>query len=52
MEFPIGVQQGKGAQADLRARVYLRITLSAPGKRTPIAWPASFPLRAPDFVDQ
>lgn len=49
MEFPMGVEQGKGAAPESRARVYLRLTLSASGKRTPLAWPAVFPVRAPDF---
>jgi type VI secretion system protein ImpL len=33
---------------DNRARVYLRLTLSPPGKRTPLTWPGALPTRAPD----
>ena len=33
---------------DNRARVYLRLTLSPPGKRTPLMWPGALPTRAPD----
>lgn len=33
---------------DTRARVYLRLTLSPPGKRTPLMWPGALPTRAPD----
>lgn len=35
-----------------RARVYLRLTLSPVGKRTTLAWPVTFPTRAPDFNGQ
>ena len=33
---------------DSRAKVYLRLTLSPPGKRTPLIWPGALPTRAPD----
>ena len=51
MEFPIGTgtEPGKGAQPDVRAKVYLRLTLFPVGKRTPLAWPVAFPIRAPEF---
>jgi type VI secretion system protein ImpL len=32
------------------AKVYLRLTLSPPGKRTPLAWPGTIPTRAPDAI--
>lgn len=52
MEFPIGTgtEAGKGAQPDTRAKVYLRLTLYPVGKRTPMAWPVTFPIRAPEFT--
>ncbi|MDR7307127.1 type VI secretion system protein [Rhodoferax saidenbachensis] len=54
MEFPIGTgtEPGKGAQPDTRAKVYLRLTLFPVGKRTPMVWPVSFPVRAPEFNGQ
>ena len=32
-----------------KARVYLRVTLMPAGKKTPLAWPAVFPTRAPEW---
>lgn len=32
-----------------RARVFLRISASAGGKKTPVLWPAVFPARAPEW---
>ena len=32
-----------------KARVYLRVTLTAVGKNTPLSWPAVFPTRAPEW---
>jgi type VI secretion system protein ImpL len=54
MEFPIGTgpEAGKGAQPDVRAKVFLRLTLFPVGKRTPVVWPVSFPTRAPEFSGQ
>lgn len=51
MEFPIGTgsELGKGAQPDTRAKVFLKLTLFPVGKRTPMVWPVSFPVRAPEF---
>ena len=37
--------------ANARARVFLRLGVSAPGKRTPLAWPAVFPPRVPVWRD-
>lgn len=33
---------------EARARVYLRLTLSPPGKRNPLSWPGPLPTRAPE----
>jgi type VI secretion system protein ImpL len=51
-DFPLGTT----SPADLallpkqtRAQVFLRLTLTAAGKKTPLPWPASFPTRAPDW---
>jgi type VI secretion system protein ImpL len=54
MEFPVGTgtEPGKGAQPDVRAKVFLRLTLFPVGKRTPMVWPVSFPTRAPEFSGQ
>jgi type VI secretion system protein ImpL len=32
-----------------RGRLYVRVTLMPAGKKTPLAWPANFPVRAPDW---
>ena len=32
------------------AKVYLRLTLSPAGKRTPLVWPGPLPTRAPDAI--
>lgn len=32
-----------------KARIYLRVTLTAAGKKTPLSWPAVFPTRAPEW---
>jgi type VI secretion system protein ImpL len=52
MEFPIGAgsELGKGSQPDVRAKVFIRFTVSAVGKRTPLVWPVTFPIRAPEFT--
>ena len=34
---------------DGKARVYLRLTLTPAGKKTPLAWPAVFPVNAPEW---
>ena len=33
---------------DNRARVYLRLTLSPPGKKTPLIWPGPLPVQVPE----
>jgi type VI secretion system protein ImpL len=51
-EFPI-THEGAAAlaQADARARVFLRLSVSAPGKRTPLAWPTVFPTQVPAWQE-
>jgi len=50
-EFPTS-QPGEGGRVqvrDGRARVFVRLTLSAPGKRTPLPWPSGFPAKVPTW---
>ncbi|NGZ86037.1 hypothetical protein GW587_17460 [Duganella sp. SAP-35] len=48
LEFPITVVGDKAiATRESRARVFVRLTVSAPGKRTPLVWPGVFPAKAP-----
>lgn len=53
LEFPLVPGVGNAAKLTPppagRARVYLRLTLSPVGKRTTVAWPMTFPTRAPEF---
>ena len=52
-EFPV-VASGdaaKGAPQVTRARVFLRLTVTPVGKRTALAWPVAFPIRAPDLTN-
>jgi type VI secretion system protein ImpL len=37
---------------DSRARVYIKLAVSPAGKRTPLAWPGSFPIKAPEWALQ
>ncbi|WP_332851544.1 type VI secretion system protein [Duganella sp. S19_KUP01_CR8] len=47
-EFPLSaVGDGRIATRDSRAKVYVRLTVSAAGKRTPLVWPPVFPVKAP-----
>ena len=48
-EFPlIANSANPGAQPRAsRARVYVRLAISAAGKRAPLAWPGAFPVRVP-----
>jgi type VI secretion system protein ImpL len=49
MEFPLENRAADpGSVAELRGKVYLRLAVSPVGKRTPLAWPMVFPLRAPE----
>ncbi|WP_168790080.1 type VI secretion system protein [Paraburkholderia aromaticivorans] len=52
-DFPLGT----ASAADLvllpkqaRGSVFLRLTLTPAGKKTPLPWPANFPARAPDWT--
>jgi type VI secretion system protein ImpL len=51
MEFPLSFtpDNPRAAPQEVRARVYMRLTLSPVGKRTPVFWPVAFPTRAPEF---
>jgi len=48
-EFPQAISSDALGQAarQSRARVFLRLTVSAAGKRAPLAWPGAFPVRVP-----
>ena len=51
-EFPLVAQNpGDAAMAPAggRARVFMRLTVTPAGKKTPLAWPVSFPVRAPEW---
>lgn len=51
MEFPLSISadDAKAPPVDGRSRVYLRMTLSPVGKKTPVTWPGLFPVRAPEW---
>ena len=49
MEFPLSLS-GDDRQPEARSRVYLRMVLSPVGKKTPLAWPGMFPVRAPEWA--
>jgi type VI secretion system protein ImpL len=51
-EFPLvaSAPDGKALPTESRARVFLRLSVSAPGKRAPLAWPGAFPTRAPEWA--
>ncbi|WP_233575874.1 type VI secretion system protein [Noviherbaspirillum saxi] len=50
-EFPLITNSANpGAQPRAsRARVYARLTISPAGKRTPLVWPGTFPVRVPSL---
>ncbi|MES3002149.1 MAG: type VI secretion system protein [Pseudomonadota bacterium] len=52
MEFPMSVtsDEARGLSMEARSRVYLRLTLSPVGKKTPLSWPGIFPVRAPEWT--
>lgn len=52
MEFPLSIasEDSKAPPLDGRSRVYLRLTLSPVGKKTPLSWPGIFPVRAPEWT--
>ncbi len=41
---------GLATAPESRAKVYLRLTLSPPGKRNPLIWPGTLPTRAPEPI--
>lgn len=52
MEFPLVGNSADDPRAqgmEARSRVYLRMTLSPVGKKTPLVWPGLFPVRAPEW---
>ncbi len=54
LEFPMNFNSANAqvTPQQVRARVYMRLTLSPVGKRNPVFWPATFPTRAPGFNGQ
>ena len=50
-EFPLQPQteDGKNSGTDTQARVFLRMGISPAGKKTLLAWPSSFPTKAPEW---
>jgi type VI secretion system protein ImpL len=50
IEFPLTLlSEVPGTQAiETQARVYLRMTVSQAGKRSPLVWPGTLPVRAPE----
>jgi type VI secretion system protein ImpL len=55
MEFPMVIGADNNprlAPQEVRARVYMRVSLSPVGKRTSVFWPGVFPVRAPEFSGQ
>jgi len=50
-EFPLGAKPVdlSSVPKTLRARVFLRVSLSPAGKKTPLPWPGNFPARAPEW---
>lgn len=51
VEIPLTLQPDApgAAPTEAKARLYLRLTLSAPGKRAPLIWPGAFVTRAPEL---
>jgi len=52
LEFPlVGAtpDEARTLGLDMRSRVYMRLTLSPVGKKSPLAWPGGFPVRAPEW---
>jgi len=48
-EFPLA--HSEPAAPDTRARVFVRLLVSAPGKRAPLAWPLAWPTHAPAWEE-
>ena len=51
-EFPLLAQtdDGKTMGNETQARVFIRLAISPAGKKTLLAWPASFPTKAPEWT--
>jgi type VI secretion system protein ImpL len=47
---PVSTVAASPVASESRARVYLRLTLSPPGKRNPLIWPGPLPTRAPEPI--
>ena len=47
---PVSTVAASPVASENRARVYLRLTLSPPGKRNPLIWPGPLPTRAPEPI--
>jgi len=52
IEFPLSVasEDAKAPPLEARSRVYLRLSLSPVGKKSPLSWPGIFPVRAPEWT--
>jgi len=52
IEFPLSIasEDSKAPPLEARSRVYLRLTLSPAGKKSPMPWPGIFPARAPEWA--
>jgi type VI secretion system protein ImpL len=46
---PVAADAGSAQPEAPKARVFLRLTVSPAGKRTPLVWPLTFPTRAPEW---
>ncbi|MBJ7255278.1 MAG: hypothetical protein JHC69_00615 [Akkermansiaceae bacterium] len=47
---PVSTVAASPVASEGRAKVYLRLTLSPPGKRNPLIWPGPLPTRAPEPI--
>jgi type VI secretion system protein ImpL len=47
---PVSTVGPSSVGSENRARIYLRLTLSPPGKRNPLTWPGPLPTRAPEPI--
>lgn len=50
-DFPLAGSAAVPAAPDTRARVFVRLRVSAPGKHAALAWPALFPAQVPLWQD-
>jgi type VI secretion system protein ImpL len=51
-DFPLVAtsSDGKTLPTETKARVFIRLSISPPGKRASLAWPGIFPTRAPEWA--